>query len=262
MDRITVKDYRCFHGEQTARLASLTLLVGENSTGKTSFLAMIRALWEVAYRHTVPDFKEDPYDLGSFDEIAHHQGGRGSRADSFQAGFRRRLGSSQDRSFSFDVTFGKVGTAPVPIKRCLASDDLSVDATQHGDAVEVAFATANGSWQRRARVDFGPRDDATLFPLLSLRLLTLHLDMDDPQSQPPDPIAVQGMPEIQQLVGDAELRSRPPLFASAPVRSKPRRTYDPARPAHDPEGDYVPMYLANVYLQNKRAWGKLKSRLE
>ena len=35
-------------------------------------------------------------------------------------------------------------------------------------------------------------------------------------------------------------------FATAPVRSKPRRTYDPTRPARDPEGDYVPMYLAHL----------------
>ena len=33
MDKITLKNYRCFREEQTARLASLTLLVGENSTG-------------------------------------------------------------------------------------------------------------------------------------------------------------------------------------------------------------------------------------
>ena len=33
MDRITLRDYRCFHGEQSARLAPLTLLVGENSAG-------------------------------------------------------------------------------------------------------------------------------------------------------------------------------------------------------------------------------------
>ena len=37
MDEIRLRDYRCFREEQTARLAPLTLLVGENSTGKTSF---------------------------------------------------------------------------------------------------------------------------------------------------------------------------------------------------------------------------------
>ena len=73
MDRITLKNFRCFRDEQTARLAPLTLLVGENSTGKTSFMAMIRALWDIAYGLRIPDFKEEPYDLGSFYEIAHHR---------------------------------------------------------------------------------------------------------------------------------------------------------------------------------------------
>ena len=50
MDQITLKNFRCFREEQTARLAPLTLLVGENSTGKTSVMAMIRALWDVAHR--------------------------------------------------------------------------------------------------------------------------------------------------------------------------------------------------------------------
>ena len=76
LDAITVRDFRCFRERQTARLAPLTLLVGDNSTGKTSFLALIRAMWDVGVENRVPDFKEAPYDLGSFEEIAHHRGGR------------------------------------------------------------------------------------------------------------------------------------------------------------------------------------------
>lgn len=83
MDRITLKNFRCFREEQTARLAPLTLLVGENTTGKTSFLALIRALWDVACRKRIPDFKEEPYDLGSFNDIVHSRGGRGGRVVTF-----------------------------------------------------------------------------------------------------------------------------------------------------------------------------------
>ena len=72
MDSLTLENFRCFRERQTARLAPLTLLVGENSTGKTSFLAMIRAMRELAFSHDGPDFKKEPYDLGSFDEIAHY----------------------------------------------------------------------------------------------------------------------------------------------------------------------------------------------
>ena len=61
---LTVQDYRCFGGAQTVRLAPITLLVGENSSGKTSLLAMIRALWNSTFTPAAgaPDFKED---LGS-----------------------------------------------------------------------------------------------------------------------------------------------------------------------------------------------------
>ena len=87
MDSITLENYRCFREKQTARLAPLTLLVGNNSTGKTSFLALIRALWDTAFLDRVPDFREDPFDLGTFQDIAHNRGGRGSQAASFVAGF-------------------------------------------------------------------------------------------------------------------------------------------------------------------------------
>ena len=54
MNEIRLKNFRCFRNEQTARLAPLTLLVGENSTGKTSFMAMVRILSDMAYRSMEP----------------------------------------------------------------------------------------------------------------------------------------------------------------------------------------------------------------
>ena len=91
MDSVTLKDFRCFRGEQTARMAPLTLLVGENSTGKTSFLAILRALWDVAVNEVVPDFRREPYDLGAFSEIVYNDSSRGEQPDAFQAGFRDSL---------------------------------------------------------------------------------------------------------------------------------------------------------------------------
>ena len=87
MDEVRLENFRCFREQQTARLAPLTLLVGENSTGKTSFLAMVRALNAIFAGVWDYSFKDPPYDLGSFDEIAHHRGGGGGRATEFTAGF-------------------------------------------------------------------------------------------------------------------------------------------------------------------------------
>ena len=158
MDEITLRDFRCFHGEQTARLAPLTLVVGENSTGKTSFMAMIRALWEIAYNHTVPDFKQEPYDLGSFAEIAHHRGGRGGRADSFEAGFHIGKREVPDHEpYSFKATFKQLGTAPMPVIRCARAASVSVQAEQMNGSVKFTATTDNGSWEDDGRDLWGER---------------------------------------------------------------------------------------------------------
>ena len=126
MNEVTLANFRCFREEQTARLAPLTLLVGDNSTGKTSFLALIRALWDVGFRDQVPDFKEPPYDLGSFEEIVHFRGDQDG-ASAFTAGFgvdgapARHPGHKGfepvKASARFNVMFENDGSAPVPVVR-------------------------------------------------------------------------------------------------------------------------------------------------
>jgi len=99
MRSITVRNFRCFGDDaQTARLAPLTLLVGENSSGKTSLMAFVRALWDVIYGDLAPNFKEAPYDLGSFREIAHHRGARGGRADVFEGRFEMPMRARRSRN--------------------------------------------------------------------------------------------------------------------------------------------------------------------
>ena len=51
-------------------------------------------------------------------------------------------------------------------------------------------------------------------------------------------------------------------YAGAPVRSYPKRTYGPIRPSRDPEGEYIPTYLANLSRRNSEEWKTLKSNLE
>ena len=76
MGRITdlrIKDVRCFAGKQSAKLNRITLLVGENGTGKSTFLGCYKAL---AMWANLIDFRgnnyfdEAPFRMGSFDTIA------------------------------------------------------------------------------------------------------------------------------------------------------------------------------------------------
>ena len=270
LDSITLENYRCFRERQTARLAPLTLLVGENSTGKTSFMAMIRALWDIGYNLKNPDFKEDPYDLGSFDEIAHHRGARGSRADTFEAAVSEYEGNGATdmERYKFEVTFGKKGTTPVPIRRRYVHGDTWVE--EHFAAKESSyvgrFKTERGTWEWNApdsdavRGQFEFLEDVT--PLLNYLPSINREDTNVIALEDSPDVSFHDLVGLHNMVDDFRNRRAFRPFASAPVRSEPRRTYDPARTTPDPEGDYVPMYLARMFFENKRMWIELKEQLE
>lgn len=279
MDKIILKNFRCFREEQTARLAPLTLLVGENSTGKTSFMAMLRALWDVAYRDLVPDFKEEPYDLGSFDEIVHHQLGKQGCATTFEAGFRfvpEDRAETESSPYWYEVTFEKRRTAPFPVKRRFSSADKDIwteQEIQQDGTFQNHFGTPNGVWKSHleirvpkgfARLPFAHYYLGLFSDGESLRKAFKDLKLKGISgSKKPSNLDHDKIQDLISSLFKAEtdfLGKR--LYPSAPVRSKPRRTYDPSRPMLDPEGDYIPMYLANLYFQEKEIWKELKNVLE
>ena len=265
MDRIFLKNFRCFREEQTARLAPLTLLVGENSTGKTSFLALIRALWVAAYGGRSPDFKEAPYDLGSFDDIAHFRGGRAEPAKRFEAGFTisdrrgKRAGRSSQR---FDVTFEEKANAPIPAGIRLTDEERGVwmeSDYQDGKPLQHRIGTPNGQWV------WDVPGNSPLYDILGLGIL-MSWNMQDAWisvSNSPDTPGDKDRKVIETLRREFFSRlPNPKVYAGAPVRSKPRRTYDRSQLTWDPEGDYIPMYLANVHSQDRDGWEDMREKFE
>lgn len=69
---VRLKDVRCFEDEQSARVGRITLLVGENNAGKSTFLGCCKALATLANLHDLDDknyFDDSPFHMGSFDTI-------------------------------------------------------------------------------------------------------------------------------------------------------------------------------------------------
>ena len=267
MSEITLKDFRCFHEEQTARLAPLTLLVGENSTGKTSFLALLRALWEIAYGDGVADFKMPPYDLGSSEEIAHKRGAKGGQADRVRAGF---VAPNRRGTISFQVELSARGTVPAPVWRRLASSGAWVEQTLNRDGTHsISVGTERGEWEftqdkifSRDTGGYGARAwERSLFEI-DIAQRRDNSEGFSPKNGSPtmaknDLSALARLRRIRRLPSDHTMP-----FASAPVRSTPRRTYDPTRSDRDPTGDYIPMYLAELVAQNDQQWPVLQRLLE
>ena len=255
MNRITIENYRCFREKQSARLAPLTLLVGENSTGKTSLLALVRALWDVAFLDRVPDFREDPFDLGTFRDIAHNRGGRGGQASLFKAGFDYQLSLSTNKTpekATFSVTFQSRHATAFPTHRILSKQETRFEAlSEEQGSYLIRYSSPNRKLQRRTEARLYGREDTQLVPLGDLAI-----DQSDRSRLSIDSELLKAT-----LVNDPFVRFPRP-FASAPIRSQPRRTYDPIRPSRDPQGEYIPTYLAGVFHRDNKAWSRIRADLE
>lgn len=277
INEISLKNFRCFGSKQTARVAPLTFLVGDNSTGKTSFMAMIRPLLTAAaFQFDDIDFKEDPYDLGSFDDMVH----RGPRPPgdsavieaSFKASLASKGGDRQsDRVLRFSVAFGRSDPSPIPIRwrTQVGRTWVEYDADQD-DGEFLVFGTCNATWRTRwpsIVVEGSDPGGGGGVPLVN-RMIPFVLALGPEKQLDVVPVSGSRPPEsedweeLRQVFWPLLWSDVQSLFASAPVRSKPKRAYDPARPKHDPEGDYIPMYLARESLRASDDWKQTKKDLE
>lgn len=273
MNRITFENYRCFRGQQTVRLAPLTLLVGDNSTGKTSFLALIHSLWIYAFRSQEPDFKIKP---GSFAEIAHYQGVGGKQANHFETtvAFDADYRGNQNvpaQVLEFRVTFGPWGAAAAPLSWKVTNGSCMIRVFLASTLPhEIQVETSRGLWQihdpweieRYEQDPKGKLDVQSVLQALQIfaheRVQSMHEEYFRPKDLMHDavPFQSQDADALQQIIVNFQNKSRP-VFADAPIRSEPRRTYDPL----DPNEDYALRLLAHELSAPHRGQ-QLKERLE
>ena len=279
MNQITLKNYRCFADEQTARLAPLTLLIGENSTGKTSFLALIRALCEVAHGSPMPDFNEPPYNLGSFHEIVNFKGGNYPQAEFFEANITintppTNVEYSPDLlncPYHLQVIFGNKGAIPVAmqtLEKEVNGKNWIEKYFELGGHSLARCGTARGQWELEIPEEITERhgiDNARIPPMFFL--MSQDSGVSNAVGEQLKPIS--GSPPFTsedeyQLDGFVlgVFRVVPFPLATAPVQSKPLRTYHYSVPYWDPSGLHVPNLLASLQLQNKAEWETLKNALE
>ena len=268
LQEFRLRDFRCFREQQTARLAPLTLLVGENSAGKTSFLAAVRAMLQVGSYHEDPDFRAPPYDLGSFHEIAYRQAPSGNRgaADSFGLGFK--YAGEENEAISVDATFTLGdGAAPTLSTVRWSADDVWVREHREADATHTSMGCSGGAWSlpplrdpdrrylyggdahafdRFLRTGVGSGTTGDLNPLHGARGALLSED---------DHVKL-----IRLFFENNAFASG--ALAGAPIRSSPLRTYHPGRLVQHPQGLSVPAYLANMHARNPDEWQKMKGDLE
>ena len=267
---ITLRDFRCFRERQAVPLAPLTLLVGENSTGKTSFLAAAQAAWDAAHGSGEPDFHTPPYDLGAFPDIVHRRGARANGADSFAIGFKER--APGDPLLEFEVTFESRDAAPVPATIAWRRGAVSVEHRRaKGEPDRIVFESPCGSWSHPAIGEPPPFAASWVTGFFS-RLRHAAADGDpgglldefeafsETSERQPNPEDLAAFSALWERF--TRVPPEVPPFASAPIHPPPRRTYDPTKVGSDPWGADVPSRFASLEFRDKAGWAVLKGKLD
>ena len=241
MNTLILEDFRCFAGRHEVPIRPLTLLVGENSTGKTSFLAAIRA----AQDRTEPNFNEEPFRLGSYEQIANNQG---RPAERFALGLELKVQSDafpQNPGGLHGIRM-EAGFASRDEQPALAEISASTGAYRlrmkglQGERPELSYCVgdrvvAEGEISGEFRAGTSRRWN-NLYAVASRMLHSAPESGATIAAHEAESFSVLSFWTLQEPFG------RP--YAFAPIRTSPRRTYDPGAEPRRPGGSHIPMTLA------------------
>ena len=255
--QFTMEEVRCFGERQTLEIRPLTFLVGENSTGKTTALACFQVLANYLRGEGV-DFNADPYSMGIFKDIV-----RNSRpkAKAFKLGFTTE-------TVEWIIEFSEKTSGIEP-----AINSLNLKFSDG----EIVFKIGDDTMVRPARLaSFDKKHnyyeidwDIDILNRFHSYAISRFFD-----SEPK--LFFEGSAEgktalanyMERLQNSEKWRYDPwsigywlSVFSTSPIRSRPKRTYDPTREFNDPEGSDIPMFLTRVEATQQKEWEKLKTQL-
>lgn len=272
MDELIIRNVRCFSDPGSARIAPITLLVGENSTGKTTFLALTRLAWDIAFGSGIPDFNDDPFFLGGYDQVAHFHGGRVGRARTFEIAFKIKLsqplrervpGKLKDH-IVFNSTFIRRGPQPILKSKSITCGQYKIVAQFARLPARLSIVITTPSRSRTLLSGEVPRsfltrefidwDDLLFLVWRRTRVLTRRGRGKE--------VSEKEFMALRRILNYASLHFPLRPYAIAPIRTKPERTYNPIKDIPTAEGIHIPMVLAKSYFENREEWHKLRKILD
>ncbi len=268
---ISAKNFRCFSYIPPVRIAPITLLIGENSTGKSSFLAALRILMEMYDTKSTNAFNKEPFYLGSFEQIAHYRGGKAGRAKNFELsahltppgvqpdffGKRNNLSESTHTS----LVFKKGRTQPQLESITIAKEGFSTHIDLQRSRPNLTIN--DGSEEIYSyRSDRAPPSSIFQQSVSYLRYffgeLLPDVDENDFEFEKKKKSATENLQEAINLF-DSNLQKS--VFCSEPVRIHPRRVYTPSEIANSNSGEQMLLEMANQKLISANKWKEIQKQL-
>jgi len=239
-------NFRGFH-DTLVELKQVNFLVGENSTGKTSMLSLFALFHDVSFWFT-HDFNTEIVRLGYFDEIA------SSPNDAkFRVGFAQtRTRARKEGTLYYLLSFENRENIPTLAEIRVRSEQVDVYAKSTADSVLYHVAQPRntqltfGDWVRRQAPGDLKTADLKNTPI-HMQRRTLHSYL----------LAIEGSLEAAEKRQSLWITflsnyGNTNLAWTAPIRAKPRRTYDSYKVSFSPEGDHAPYLLKDLLDRSKK----------
>lgn len=274
---VRLQDFKCFRDTGEIHIKPITFLVGENSSGKTSFLAALRLSLECFTSAANNPFNREPYFLGGFDQIAHASVGGRRRASSFCLSLThnsppsrgrnslhgvRRINTTGDATNSHILRFGKGSPQPHLVAYSFRHNDLEAEFDLNGDHVECKIGGV--AFKRKRELFLTPaamiRENPSFLRYIFDEFI--HANASRSAVQPPQkPDNMDALLKLAEGFRSARMSLGQRVFASAPVRSEPLRTYNPSEVAANAQGSHVPLELAGHKTRSPDRWEKVRQAL-
>ena len=254
-----IKNIRCFEGEQRFNIRPITFLMGENSTGKSTVLGCFQTLVDIirlrrggGYNPTgTVDFNSEPYEMGTFRDIVREAA---DDIKKFSLGFNAEYVRNKNFKYSVIISERKHSSEPIiqgvewqfddgkiTVKRTDSSQDINVTAGKNKNEFIVSGGFIIIDFGLRYGMDglIGKRGEELNHTQKSFLKFLRNKIMSE----------------------EGSLFPIPHSFSIGPIRSEPKRTYNPLGARLTPQGGEIPNILRNVKVSNKRSWNRLKGRL-
>ena len=277
---LTLQDVRCFEGEQRGSLRPITLLVGENSTGKTTFLGCYHVLHRLlpgSDFERMLDFNVEPFAMGSFRDIVRSGRRPGGRIDEFKLGVSFEAPDRDSLPYRLLVSFSEEGSQPIVSSLYFRFEGGSYVGLRRSGPRNTVFETpdhdvASGlplgiAWMMLGMMfatgeELGlaiDRVDGEGGPFAGLRPVYDYLEGVRQKKARGGRSGRKRSGRLPPIgVGGGQL---PRMIPVAPLRSKPKRTYDPIRDSASPDGEHVPMLMMRLNRTDKPHWTSLHDDL-
>ena len=294
VNELILQNYRCFRNEQRGRLRPITLLVGENSTGKSSFMASYMAIDQCFREQRLndePDFNLDPFELGSFKDIAYTTDKKRNGTNEFKIGmsYNRNLFSTGEHSelsicfkqknrlphvYNLSYRFGKndfieferthTGTK-MRTPRFSMMFDIPLTHVDH--LVKLIINGIASMDQNQAKIyrsiiaqdlfwsDIVNPSKENVDESIDL-IITYLMQLTEKYSNHKTNETTSDFRRFELMMPNIR-----EAIAMAPIRSKPKRSYDPIRELPNPEGDHIPMLIMRLSKTNQKYWNEFRRSL-